>query len=57
MTNHVSREKLLGTYLKDRRAKLDPATFGFPGEWRRTEVAQRANITPLPRRGVGTSCR
>ena len=42
----------LGTYLKDRRGKLDPATFGFPSERRRTpglrreEVAQRANISP-----------
>ena len=41
----------LGTYLKDRRAKLDPATFGFslarrrtPG-LRREEVAQRANVS------------
>jgi transcriptional regulator with XRE-family HTH domain len=44
-------EKLLGTYLKDRRAKLDPAAFGFPAERRRTpglrreEVAQRAHIS------------
>jgi transcriptional regulator with XRE-family HTH domain len=43
---------LLGTYLKDRRAKLDPASFGFPPKRRRTpglrreEVAQRANISP-----------
>ena len=42
---------LLGTYLKDRRAKLDPATFGFPMKRRRTpglrreEVAQRANVS------------
>ncbi|ARP82856.1 transcriptional regulator [Bordetella genomosp. 8] len=42
----------LGTYLKDRRARLDPAAFGFPGGRRRTpglrreEVAQRANISP-----------
>jgi transcriptional regulator with XRE-family HTH domain len=42
----------LGSYLKDRRAKLDPAAFGFPPERRRTaglrreEVAQRANISP-----------
>jgi transcriptional regulator with XRE-family HTH domain len=40
----------LGAYLKDRRAKLDPA-FGFPPQRRRTpglrreEVAQRANIS------------
>ncbi len=42
----------LGSYLKDRRSRLDPATFGFPSERRRTpglrreEVAQRANISP-----------
>jgi len=46
-----SSEKLLGTYLKDRRARLDPAAFGFPAERRRTpglrreEVAQRAHIS------------
>lgn len=42
----------LGTYLRDRRMKLDPAAFGFSRERRRTpglrreEVAQRANISP-----------
>jgi transcriptional regulator with XRE-family HTH domain len=52
MDQHVTNENLLGTYLKDRRAKLDPAAFGFPAERRRTaglrreEVAQRANISP-----------
>lgn len=41
----------LGTYLKDRRARLDPSAFGFPPTRRRTpglrreEVAQRANIS------------
>jgi transcriptional regulator with XRE-family HTH domain len=41
----------LGTYLKDRRAKLDPTAFGFPLMRRRTpglrreEVAQRANVS------------
>ena len=45
-------ETPLGTYLKDRRAKLDPAAFGFSAERRRTpglrreEVAQRANVSP-----------
>jgi transcriptional regulator with XRE-family HTH domain len=45
-------DNLLGTYLRDRRMKLDPAAFGFPAERRRTpglrreEVAQRANISP-----------
>jgi len=43
----------LGTYLRDRRTRLDPASFGFvvggrrrtPG-LRREEVAARANISP-----------
>jgi transcriptional regulator with XRE-family HTH domain len=44
-------DNLLGNYLKDRRAKLDPASFGFPLARRRTpglrreEVAQRANVS------------
>jgi transcriptional regulator with XRE-family HTH domain len=42
----------LGKFLQDRRARLDPASFGFPSTRRRTpglrreEVAQRANISP-----------
>jgi transcriptional regulator with XRE-family HTH domain len=40
----------LGSYLKDRRARLDPAAFGFSGRrrtpgLRREEVAQRASIS------------
>lgn len=41
----------LGSYLKDRRAKLDPAAFGLPTTRRRTpglrreEVAQRAHVS------------
>jgi transcriptional regulator with XRE-family HTH domain len=41
----------LGNYLKDRRAKLDPAALGLPMSRRRTpglrreEVAQRANVS------------
>ncbi len=41
----------LGMFLQDRRAKLDPASFGFSAARRRTpglrreEVAQRANIS------------
>lgn len=41
----------LGTFLKDRRARLDPAAFGFPMTRRRTpglrreEVALRANVS------------
>src|SRR5580704_5067233 len=51
MSQHTGSETLLGTYLKDRRAKLDPGAFGFPAQRRRTpglrreEVAQRANIS------------
>ncbi|KGE02517.1 helix-turn-helix transcriptional regulator [Rhizobium sp. YS-1r] len=45
-------ENALGIFLRDRRMRLDPATFGFPAGRRRTpglrreEVAQRANISP-----------
>jgi transcriptional regulator with XRE-family HTH domain len=52
MSISVTNESLLGSYLKDRRAKLDPAAFGVSGTRRRTpglrreEVAQRANISP-----------
>jgi transcriptional regulator with XRE-family HTH domain len=48
----MTTENMLGFYLKDRRAKMDPAAFGFaPGRrrtpgLRREEVAQRANISP-----------
>jgi transcriptional regulator with XRE-family HTH domain len=41
----------LGTYLRNRRTKLDPASFGLAGGRRRTpglrreEVAQRAGIS------------
>src|SRR5450432_295578 len=56
MANRISEAPAtgsrLGTYLRDRRTRLDPAALGFPGERRRTpglrreEVAQRANISP-----------
>ena len=55
MTNRIAdadrRRQPLGTFLKDRRARLDPAAFGFSGRrrtpgLRREEVAQRANISP-----------
>ncbi len=48
----MGAENALGTYLRDRRTKLDPAALGFASERRRTlglrreEVAQRANISP-----------
>jgi transcriptional regulator with XRE-family HTH domain len=51
MSASLANESLLGAYLKDRRAKLDPAAFGLSGGRRRTpglrreEVAQRANIS------------
>jgi len=47
----VTNGNQLGTYLKDRRSKLDPAALGFPMTRRRTpglrreEVAQRANVS------------
>ena len=48
---HDRTINLLGTYLRDRRIRLDPAAFGFPVGRRRTpglrreEVAQRSNIS------------
>src|SRR5947199_10722113 len=51
MSTLVTHDNALGTYLKDRRTRLDPAAFGFsltrrrtPG-LRREEVAQRANVS------------
>lgn len=47
----ITDENLLGRFLRDRRAKLDPTAFGIPPTRRRTpglrreEVAQRANIS------------
>src|SRR6201991_2810597 len=52
MSEIVTSENLLGTYLKDRRTKLDATAFGFGVSRRRTpglrreEVAQRADISP-----------
>lgn len=56
MINRMSDPRLtenqLGSYLRDRRTRLDPAAFGFSAARRRTpglrreEVAQRANISP-----------
>jgi transcriptional regulator with XRE-family HTH domain len=55
MTNRIrlamATANPLGTYLKDRRARLDPVALGMPAARRRTpglrreEVAQRANIS------------
>jgi transcriptional regulator with XRE-family HTH domain len=47
----IANGNALGTYLKDRRTKLDPTAFGFSSARRRTpglrreEVAQRANVS------------
>ncbi|MGB6310423.1 MAG: helix-turn-helix transcriptional regulator [Steroidobacteraceae bacterium] len=52
MNESAAAANLLGTYLKGRRGKLDPAALGFPAERRRTpglrreEVALRASISP-----------
>ena len=52
MSDRSVNENPLGAYLRDRRAKLDPAALGFSTGRRRTlglrreEVAQRANISP-----------
>jgi len=52
MSVSATNERLLGSYLRDRRTRLDPAAFGLSGTRRRTpglrreEVAQRANISP-----------
>jgi transcriptional regulator with XRE-family HTH domain len=52
MSESATAQNLLGTYLRDRRTRLDAAAFGFAGSRRRTpglrreEVAQRANISP-----------
>jgi transcriptional regulator with XRE-family HTH domain len=51
MTNGITHVNSLGDYLKDRRAKLDPAAFGYSPTRRRTpglrreEVAQRASVS------------
>src|SRR6202044_1029301 len=52
MDGPAARENRLPGYLRDRRAKLDPAAFGLSAGRRRTpglrreEVAQRAHISP-----------
>jgi transcriptional regulator with XRE-family HTH domain len=52
MNDPLTTQSTLGAYLKDRRARLDPAAFSFPPQRRRTpglrreEVAQLANISP-----------
>src|SRR6516225_10583913 len=47
----VNTARSLGDFLRSRRTRLDPASFGFSGRrrtpgLRREEVAQRANISP-----------
>ncbi len=53
MTDRIDHSgAALGAYLKDRRARIDPAAFGLPATRRRTpglrreEVANRAHISP-----------
>lgn len=52
MSASATKENLLGTYLRDRRTRLDPVALGLSGTRRRTsglrreEVAQRAHISP-----------
>jgi transcriptional regulator with XRE-family HTH domain len=51
MAMSIETDNALGTFLRDRRARMDAAAFGFSGGRRRTpglrreEVAQRANIS------------
>ena len=51
MTNRktiaVSEDNPLGTYLRDRRAKLDPAVLGFPVTRRRTPGLRREEVAEL----------
>src|ERR1700753_3178619 len=47
----VNAPRSLGDFLRSRRTRLDPASFGYAGRrrtpgLRREEVAQRANISP-----------
>jgi transcriptional regulator with XRE-family HTH domain len=50
--NEIVPNRLLGSYLRDRRSKVDPAALGFASGRRRTpglrreEVAARASISP-----------
>jgi transcriptional regulator with XRE-family HTH domain len=52
MDEPLTTDNRLGTYLKNRRTKIDPAAFGLSAQRRRTaglrreEVAQRAHISP-----------
>jgi transcriptional regulator with XRE-family HTH domain len=52
MGESAANGTLLGSYLKQRRTRLDPAAFGLPAQRRRTpglrreEVAHRAHISP-----------
>ena len=43
----VTDNNLLGTYLKDRRARLDPTAFGFPATRRRTPGLRREEVARL----------
>ncbi len=43
----ITDNNLLGTYLKDRRARLDPTAFGFPATRRRTPGLRREEVARL----------
>lgn len=51
MDVQISTDNALGTFLRDRRCRMDAAAFGLPASRRRTpglrreEVAQRANVS------------
>ncbi len=47
MSEHLLTENLLGSYLRDRRTKLDPAALGFPSERRRTPGLRREEVAQL----------
>ena len=44
---HDRTSNLLGTYLKDRRIRLDPAALGFPVGRRRTPGLRREEVARL----------
>jgi hypothetical protein len=44
MEGSVAHENRLGSYLKDRRTKLDPGAFGFATGRRRTPGLRREEV-------------
>ena len=53
MSERLASDRRLGTYLRDRRTRLDPSAFGFPRERRRTAGLRREEVAQLA--GVGTT--